>query len=66
MKKSLNPRIEMFSPFRVPFAIKEESGTDDIKISKFIIVSPDVVEYMKDDNTKIVAKCTPCQCCACR
>lgn len=63
--KTLNPRIEMFSPFNKPFAnLKPE--TQEAEISKFVIVSPKVVEYMIDDNTKIVAKCTPCQCCACR
>ena len=66
MKKSLNPRIEMFTPFRVPFKTKKEGEQKNATITKFIIVSSDVVEYMRDDNTKIVAKCTPCQCCACR
>lgn len=61
--RSLNPRIEMFSPFSKPFATSaKESG----EITKYVIVSPKVVEYMRDDTTKIVAKCTPCQCCACR
>lgn len=54
---SQNPKIEMFSPFVEPFSRKN----DDIQI-----VAKDVVEYMESDNTKIVAKCTPCQCCACR
>lgn len=62
MRKSLNPRIEMFSPFKVPFT----AGGGSSKITKYVIVSSDVVEYMKDNSTKIVAKCTPCQCCACR
>lgn len=66
MRKSLNPRIEMFSPFKVPFTGTDQKELDDTKITKFVIVSSDVVEYMKDNNTKIVAKCTPCQCCACR
>ncbi|MCM1500072.1 MAG: hypothetical protein NC124_16540 [Clostridium sp.] len=63
--KSLNPKIEMFNPFNRPFV---DSNTDEqpVVITKFVIVSPKVVEYMIDDNTKIVAKCTPCQCCACR
>lgn len=66
MKKTLNPRIEMFSPFKRPFAAKKIEITDNNGMSKLVIVSSDVVEYMKDNNTKIVAKCTPCQCCACR
>lgn len=65
MKRNLNPRIEMFSPFKVPFKM-EKDVVRNAKITKYIIVSSDVVEYMRDDNTKIVAKCTPCQCCACR
>lgn len=65
MSKELKPRIVMFNPFNEPFS---ENNNDDKKfvISKFVIVDPEVVGYMKDNNTKIVAKCTPCQCCACR
>ena len=66
MKKNLNPRIEMFSPYKVPFSAHKKDEAKNAKITKFVIVSSDVVEYMRDDNTKIVAKCTPCQCCACR
>lgn len=66
MRRGLNPRIEMFSPFKAPFAAMGRTENQDRKITKYVIVSPEVVEYMKDDNTKIVAKCTPCQCCACR
>ncbi len=66
MRKSLNPRIEMFSPFKVPFTAGGGSKAGSSKITKYVIVSSDVVEYMKDNSTKIVAKCTPCQCCACR
>lgn len=66
MRKSLNPRIEMFSPFKVPFTTGNKNITGNSKITKYVIVSSDVVDYMKDNNTKIVAKCTPCQCCACR
>lgn len=66
MRRNLNPRIEMFSPFRAPFSAERNGESQSRKITKYVIVSPEVVEYMKDDNTKIVAKCTPCQCCACR
>lgn len=66
MKRSLNPRIEMFSPFKAPFSLERRVKRENGVITKYMIVSSDVVEYMKDDNTKIVAKCTPCQCCACR
>ncbi len=63
--RSLRPRIEMFSPFNKPF-VSAEVENESKEVTKFSIVSPKVVEYMVDDNTKIVAKCTPCQCCACR
>lgn len=68
MSTRLDPKIEMFSPFKEPFkndTITEEKDID-YRISFLTIVSPDVVGYMVDDTTKIVAKCTPCQCCACR
>jgi len=52
-----NPKIEMFNPFSEPFSDLNEDKS---------IVAKEVVEYMESDNTKIVAKCTPCQCCACR
>ena len=54
---TLKPKIEMFSPFSKPFS---KPQNDDK------IVAKEVTEYMRADNTKIVAKCTPCQCCACR
>lgn len=62
MKKVLSPKIEMFNPFIKPFS-NEIENEDSIEI---VIVSPEIVKYMTSDNTKIVAKCTPCQCCACR
>lgn len=52
------PKVEIFSPFRRPFSDEEETY--------ITVVSPYVVEYMKSRKCKIVAKCTPCQCCACR
>lgn len=60
MKKTFCPEIAMFSPFEAPFSKKEE-----VHVSA-CIVDPKVYEYMLSENTKIVAKCTPCQCCACR
>ena len=58
--RKLNPKIEMFSPFEKPFDVENGQKQDSM------IVSPKVLGYMIDDTTKIVAKCTPCQCCACR
>lgn len=54
---SFDPRIEIFSPFVKPFSLPR---TDNA------VVSTDVIKYMNEENTKVVAKCTPCQCCACR
>jgi hypothetical protein len=51
------PRIEIFNPFKKPFAERGEGTT---------VVARSVVQYLKDRKSKIVAKCTPCQCCACR
>lgn len=59
MKKVLSPQISMFSPFKKPFDEKEAN-------TQVVMVAPEIVKYMQDDNNKIVAKCTPCQCCACR
>jgi hypothetical protein len=53
----LAPRIEIFTPFKQPFSERSAEAP---------VVAPSVVEYMKAENSKIVAKCTPCQCCACR
>ena len=52
------PKVEIFSPFKRPFS--DDEGTTAT------VVSPRVVEYTKSKKSKIVAKCTPCQCCACR
>ena len=57
MKKNFNPQIGMFSPFEKPFSNPQASAC---------MIDPKVFEYMLSDNTKVVAKCTPCQCCACR
>ena len=71
MKKSLSPKIEIFNPFIVPFRSKK-SGFNKAVVnggSAFsMIVDPEVTRYMKSGNKRleIVAKCTPCQCCACR
>lgn len=60
MKKTFAPQIGMFSPFEKPFANQKKD------INAVCMVDPKVFEYMLSENTKIVAKCTPCQCCACR
>lgn len=62
MEKVLAPRIGMFSPFSKPF----ENEKKRMPYVTVVIVAPEIVKYMKDENNKIVAKCTPCQCCACR
>jgi len=56
------PRIEVFNPFKKPFS---ELCADHYD-GRREIVAREVVDYMKGDNAKAVAKCTPCQCCACR
>ena len=60
MKKTFTPEIGMFSPFEEPFANHKDA------VDVVCVVDPRVFEYMLSENTKIVAKCTPCQCCACR
>ena len=60
MKTTFAPKIGMFSPFEEPFAKKEKIAFGGS------MVDSRVIEYMVSKNTKIVAKCTPCQCCACR
>jgi len=62
MKRILTPQIAMFSPFVKPFSDKDTTN-DTMKI---VMVAPEIIKYMQDDNNKIIAKCTPCQCCACR
>ncbi len=65
MKSVLEPKIEVFSPFVRPFS-KTFCGKTE-RISSESVVSTEVVQYMSSgQNLKIVAKCTPCQCCACR
>ena len=59
--KEFNPKIGIFSPFVYPFSNTAEEVTKDRNI-----VDTRVYDYMVSDETKIVAKCTPCQCCACR
>lgn len=60
MKKMFTPEIGMFSPFEEPFANQKKTST------VACVVAPKLFEYMLSKNTKVVAKCTPCQCCACR
>lgn len=60
MKRLFTPQIDMFSPFEEPFKNQKKSDTSGC------VVASRVFEYMLSENTKIVAKCTPCQCCACR
>ena len=60
MKTTFAPEIGMFSPFEEPFVNQKN-------VTEFTcVIDPRVFEYMISENTKIVAKCTPCQCCACR
>ena len=60
MKTVFAPMIGMFSPFEEPFIDQKNTATTAC------MVDPKVFEYMLSENTKVVAKCTPCQCCACR
>lgn len=60
MKKTFTPEIGMFSPFEEPFVAQKKAE------AIACVVDPRVFEYMLSENTKVVAKCTPCQCCACR
>ena len=62
MKRILTPQIAMFSPFAKPF---DNDKKNDSSVG-VIMIAPEIIKYMQDDNCKIVAKCTPCQCCACR
>lgn len=55
--RTLNPKIELFNPFKKPFSQNDAASR---------VVDPEVVEYMRGEGAKVVAKCTPCQCCACR
>lgn len=59
MTKTIDPRIEIFNPFEKPFS--HESRQREV-------VDPEVRRYMRSGHRRlrIVAKCTPCQCCACR
>jgi hypothetical protein len=63
MKAVLSPKIEVFNPYKQPFA-----SADDLDKQVRSIVNPEVMEFMRSGHKglRIVAKCTPCQCCACR
>ncbi len=52
------PKVEIFDPFKQPFS--DNGG------GKTSVVSPRIIEYTKSKKSQVVAKCTPCQCCACR
>ena len=66
-KTEFNPKIAIFNPFEIPFSKPqaEQNNKPEITIS---IVAPEVKRYMRSGHRRleIVAKCTPCQCCACR
>ena len=67
MRVALKPQIDIFCPFERPFEKKQIEN--DNKPEIFItIVAPEVKRYMRSGHKRleIVAKCTPCQCCACR
>ena len=70
MTKMINPKIEIFNPFEKPFSRTE--GVDSVEqgmaVRREEIVNPEVRRYMRSGHPRlrIVAKCTPCQCCACR
>ena len=66
MRTALRPQIEIFNPFVTPFVEGKIDKKD--KPECFTIVKPEVKRYMRSTRKglEIVAKCTPCQCCACR
>lgn len=66
MKTALKPQIDIFNPFVRPFSEKQEETNNKPEV--LIIVHPEVKRYMHSGQKRleIVAKCTPCQCCACR
>lgn len=66
MRTALRPQIEIFNPFVTPFTT--ENSESKTKQECFTIVKPEVKCYMRSSlkGLEIVAKCTPCQCCACR
>ncbi len=70
MTRTFSPRIEIFNPFEKPFStsIGSISAEEDTEIHRIEIVDPEVRRYMRSGHRRlrIVAKCTPCQCCACR
>ncbi len=67
MNKSLQPKIEIFNPYEKPFS-ESHGYVDDV--SQLTRLDFRVSEFIKrgtdNDGDKIVCKCTPCQCCACR
>lgn len=66
MRTALRPQIEIFNPFSTPFVAENTENKN--KQECFSIVKPEVKRYMRSTRKglEIVAKCTPCQCCACR
>lgn len=67
MSQALHPKIEIFNPYERPFEKSHEyvGGIShltrmDFRVSEFIKRGTD------NAGDKIVCKCTPCQCCACR
>ena len=70
MTKMLSPKIEIFNPFEKPFSriVASDSSEQGTENRRREIVNPEVRRYMRSGHRRlrIVAKCTPCQCCACR
>ena len=65
MKTALKPQIDIFNPFESPFSDRADGS---VKHEAVVTVAPEVKRYMRSGHRRleIVAKCTPCQCCACR
>ena len=59
----IQPRIEVFSPFAEPFTQTSTLSADG---QRDRIIDPAIIDKMRSVDSEVVAKCTPCQCSACR
>ncbi len=67
MSQALQPKIEIFNPYERPFSESHEYINGDSQLTKLDFrVSEFIKRGTNNAGDKIVCKCTPCQCCACR